>query len=185
MRRRISTMVVIALVLVLGVSSEAAAYNLLGGKWSSVNSGHIQYWIYPSGADYTAYSTAVTSWNNTPTPIWIVSSGKADTENLSLTSVNNNSVGWDGYTYLSPCNTCTYTYSEVYLNDYYANGYSAGKRQSVTEHELGHVFGLAHPSSAGQAVLMNAYTCGTNSRWCTFGINTPQQDEINGINYLY
>jgi hypothetical protein len=32
---------------------------------------------------------------------------------------------------------------------------------------------------------MNPYTCGSGGRWRTYSINTPQQDEINGINAIY
>jgi hypothetical protein len=180
MRRTLRLLLILAVALALPAST--LAFNVLGGKWSSAGGGHVKYWIYSGGADKTAWQNAITSWNNSPTPIWMVSAGKADAENLGLRSVTNNSVVWDGIAYLSPCNACTDTYADARLNKFFTDGYGAAKRQSVTEHEMGHVFGLAH--TAGQ-VLMNPSTCGANSRWCTFSINTPRQDDVDGINAIY
>ena len=51
----------------------------------------------------------------------------------------------------------------------------------MSGHELGHVLSLNEEISPPN-VLMNP---GTNIRYGVYGIYTPQQDDINGVNYLY
>ncbi len=179
-RRAIASLLVTTLVLALAPS--VAAFHTLGGKWSSVY--NLPYWYYTSVAvDRTAYGSAIGDWNGTATPIWMVSAGHVDYEDVGLFSTTNSGVGWDGLTFLSPSNSANpYTYAQVTLNNYYTGAYSAAQRRSVAGHELGHVFGLAHESGS---VLMNPYTCGANSRWCTYSINTPTGDDVNGINAIY
>lgn len=154
-----------------------------------VNTGHKQpdttvtYWMYTGvAADQTAYLNGKSTWN-TATVIAFVSSGHVDTEEVGLTSVNNNGVQWDGLTTTFFNGNGIITYATVRLNDFYTNGYTAGKRQSVAAHELGHTLGLGDVS--GGAELMNGKTCGTSSRWCSFFINAPETDDINGINAIY
>ncbi len=143
----------------------------------------VTYWMYTGvAADQTAYLNGKSTWN-TATLIAFVSSGHVDTEEVGLTSVNNTSVTWDGLTTVF-FNGATITYSTVRLNDFYTNGYTAGKRQSVAAHELGHTLGLG--DVVGGAELMNGKTCGGSStRWCSFFINAPETDDINGINAIY
>lgn len=68
------------------------------------------------------------------------------------------------------------------LNDYYLADDPSEARQSVIAHELGHSVGLAHEYGA---VLMNPWTWGDSSRYGEYGVNTPQQDDVDGVNAIY
>jgi hypothetical protein len=70
-----------------------------------------------------------------------------------------------------------------YWNKYYTDGYSSTARRQVMVHELGHAIGLGHsgsPSCSGQPIMY-----ANSNRYFTCGRYAPQQDDINGINYLY
>lgn len=72
----------------------------------------------------------------------------------------------------------------AYYDTYYTTGYPSTARQAVMGHEMGHALGLGHDSTGpGRSVaLMHE-----NLNWSYFncGIYTPQQDDVNGINFLY
>lgn len=74
----------------------------------------------------------------------------------------------------------TISYEEIILNTYFTATYPSGKIQEVAAHELGHANGLGDLDSG--CVLMNqdAYVV-----WDLCGINTPQPDDINGVNSKY
>jgi hypothetical protein len=102
---------------------------------------------------------------------------------VSLLDANYSGVGWDGiHEYYPSYSANPYSCGTGYLNYYYIQDYEENKPESVGGHEIGHILGLGH---VGGAVLMNAYTCGSNSRYCTYGVYTPQSDDEEGVNYLY
>ena len=70
------------------------------------------------------------------------------------------------------------------LNTAYTNTWSsAGARKSVAVHEFGHVFGLDENGST--KTIMNAFTWGSNSRYGSYGLTTPQSDDKSGVNSIY
>ncbi|MEX2548003.1 MAG: matrixin family metalloprotease [Chloroflexota bacterium] len=133
-------------------------------------------------ASYAAWGTARSDWNATNTPINFTVEPNVGEENIRLRTVNKNDVEWDGIASVTIAGGVI-NWVDARLNEFYTDGYVAAKRLSVTSHELGHTLGLAHEN--GVAVVMNGITCGFNSRWCTFGVSKPQQDDINGINAIY
>ncbi len=68
--------------------------------------------------------------------------------------------------------------ADITLNVYYYDPSPANERQCVVAHEFGHVLGLGHAAWWVQA-LMNTMA------WDWWGIYTPQQDDINGVNAIY
>ncbi len=161
-------------------ANAAYAYTHLGGSWANVNPLYYAKSGSLNANDSYAYDFAKDAWNLSGTKVYFLSG--TDWQVL-MSSVYDSGAGWDGYTWLAPCTSgCTYNTAITYLNDYYTNGYSTNQRISVTAHELGHAIGLGHEWGS---VLMNAYTCGSWSRYCSYGIYTPQADDRNGVNALY
>lgn len=127
---------------------------------------------------YSMSDTAAYSWTSrtnvilsrltSPTHIYIYET------NLAVT--------WDGLT--TPVKTNGYfTYATIQINRYHSNTWNNNSAlQSVINHEVGHALGLLDSSGAK---LMNGVTWGTESRYGTYGIVNPQQDDISGVNSLY
>lgn len=156
--------------LLLVVSKQAFAYALEGGKWSG---SQISIGFYGSQQSYDkqGWINGYTAWNNAKTHIHFSANGGT----LDAHDMYRNDVTWDGLTNYTINIFGYFTGVDTYLNYYYTQHYSASTIQEVAAHELGHSVGLAHVNSC---VLMNPYTgsrCG----------NTPKQDDINGVNYLY
>lgn len=136
--------------------------------------------------DETGFLNGIDAWNWSPAPVVFVSG----TSGIALYDTNAGNSGWDGYeteaasTFYcqNPSGYDQFAHAWAELNYYYTSGYyksgSSGAIQSVAAHELGHAIGLGHSSSQ---TLMAPNT----DRYWTYGINTPQQDDINGANYLY
>ena len=151
--------------------------DLEGCYWSNKTVTLENYAVY--NIDVTAWNNGLNSWDSTAQPYRY--SVTSSSPNVLLNDTDNSSVGWDGLTsyscsggYFSGTNTST-------LNYYYTQSYSQAEANSPAAHELGHDLGLAHENGA---VLMNPYTCGAGSRWCTYGINTPQSDDVTDVNGL-
>lgn len=164
---------------------DALAYNLLGGRWqNSPTSGcclSLRVAFQPGLTSYDpqGWSDGMNAWSYSAANLSYGQVGFYQPADVAAYDENNSADSWDGLTVLYPCNTCTYTAADVYLNAYFTHAYPRGEIQAVSAHELGHVPGLAHNTGC---VLMNPYT---SERWGTCGVNTPQSDDINGVNALY
>lgn len=162
------------------------AYQLLGGRWpNQPHSGcclQLNTYIYGPITNYdrTAWWDGMTAWNVSPANVTY--SGVTSSTLVNLTDTYDNS-DWDGLTSFTPCpgSGCTYSYVNSWLNFRLTSGYTAAQTQSVSAHELGHIAGLDHASGC---VLLQLYTSIRYSASCGY-INTPQTDDINGVNAQY
>ncbi len=142
---------------------------------------------FASSTEQSGFTSAMTAWTNSGAPVSFGSWGSSSGAEILEDNSSYGATGWDGQTAISytssHCNGWTQTlYSQIHINHSYTGGYSAAAVQSVSAHELGHALGLAHSSGA---VLMNPNTYGSNSRWETYSINTPQSDDVNGVKAIY
>jgi hypothetical protein len=136
--------------------------------------------IFDNPADVQGWRDAATAWNQSAALVFY------DQDRFSpnhLSEANDGTVNWDGlsmYNFTTDAaGNQTMTDSTDFLNAFYTQNYTAGQIQSVAAHELGHVAGLGH--STGCTLMVGD----TFTRWTTCGVNTPQQDEVDGINSLY
>lgn len=90
---------------------------------------------------------------------------------------------WDG--------ACTHRIAGSYfssahitLNSGYARTWNdKAALKSVAVHEFGHVLGLG--DLTGSKAIMNGCTWGTSSRYETFKLTAPQEDDKSGVNSIY
>ncbi|MBE0481461.1 MAG: hypothetical protein IBX68_10845 [Dehalococcoidia bacterium] len=184
MKRILIPVVAVILALLILVPSSVSAYTLLGPKWLSVDP-LLYWWNYydfeedPIGLQ--AWWDSVQDWNGTPTPVnyqWTwggsqVRLGKAIQPNAGWDGLS--TIHFEGDTIVRV--TCAYNWS-------YTRFYTPNKIRSVTGHELGHSLGLGE-MGLGSYALMNQFTSGPGSRYDGYGIYTPRQDDINGVNAMY
>lgn len=120
----------------------------------------------------------MSAWNSSAALVYFTSQSSSGQVNMTDEYTTDS---WDGLIQITPCSGsgCSYQYANLYLNYRLTQTYSNGEIQSVAAHELGHATGLDHASGC---VVMQAYT---NIRWGSCGVNTPQTDDINGVNAQY
>lgn len=166
----------VILVIFLLCPSITSAYTLIGYKWASVNP---LYWYMENWVGYNtrvAFTYSLQDWNAAGTKVHFQNSASYK---VYLAEVNMSGVTYDGISYVTVQGTKIISDSS-YLNMYYTDGYGTNKRRSVSGHELGHSVGLGEMTAGAE--LMNQYT---SVRYDTYGVYTPQQDDINGVKAMY
>lgn len=156
----------------------AAAYWLTGYYWSSVEIEDLELWMPSGDAHYSAWGDSYSAWNGLDTPLHYDQVPGLDDAKVVCYSQNYGQTGWDGRCNLA-LSGYEITHATNQLNTYYTSGYGYNKVRSVATHELGHTPGLDHETGA---VVMNGVT---SSRYDTWGVYTPQQDDEDGINAMY
>jgi len=116
-------------------------------------------------------SAAVRAWNVTDANL-LTSSTAA----FTVTYKNNGAAGYDGRSTWA----CDGHTGESWINTYYTNSYSVTKRKCVWVHEIGHVMGLNHSSTA--TAIMNSVS--TSNYAAGIGCQLVA-DDSQGMNALY
>lgn len=168
---------ILSIIMLLSLSVTASAYVLWGYKWNTSN---INYHFdnFNSSRFQMFISTGASQWNSTNATY-----SKSSTANILAAEVDRPDVTWDGLcsAYMSGN---YFTSMSIFLNKAKTNTWNSdGALQSVATHEFGHGLGLFENGTT--KTIMNAYTWGTNSRYGGYGLTTPQQDDINGVNAIY
>jgi predicted Zn-dependent protease len=136
----------------------------------------------PNGNWTTAIRNGVSAWNSSPTEAYFTE-GSTSTQTVNYFVGEWGNVSWCGYTYYVDSGGSYINYggypnqnwskSEIKIDDPVATGCPAFTKKATAAHELGHAMGLKHSNVSG--VLMSSPT----------GAETPQQDDVDGINSLY
>jgi hypothetical protein len=151
----------------------AAAYATNGCKWPTNN---LNINTSSTTGVYTVpLGTAIGQWSaNTDVNLAGASSGTF--------AARNGFYGANGYAGYANT-TCPFgatTSVDFWVNEYYAQSYTAEQKRVLWGHELGHGLGLAHVTPNTRLMHdtpINAYNQG--------GVRGPTTDDINGMNSLY
>ncbi len=154
-----------------------APYTLIGGIKNRT------FFINDSSGQWTAdIRTGVASWNATATQADFAEATSSG-QTIDFDVLNWGTVDWCGYTFYldSRGNYINYggypdeswARSQVKIQQPPVPGCPALSKQATAAHEMGHAMGLKHSNISG--VLMSVPT----------GAQTPQQDDIDGVNSLY
>lgn len=180
LRRRIlcvAAMFATAFAVFAGNAQQASAHSL-GGHFPYTR-GTWLYLPYTAPSPYSFYpnmTQAASNWFNTPTRVYPYL-----TSNYSISRLDYYQgfygTAWWGLTVHHPCSGsgCSYVWADLYLNSQTLNAESSFIRTKVATHEMGHGFGLAHPSWWDTSVMQQGY----------LSYNTPQSHDINDTNNLY
>ncbi|TES83910.1 MAG: matrixin family metalloprotease [Hadesarchaea archaeon] len=176
------TLFVVTLTLALILIPQVFAYHLLGGRWPDQKVSYLKNYVYSPSPVEAEYIYAMQSWNDASTPAYFVRVMYWQGLYVNSVAVYEPEVAWLGMTSIVPSPyEYPYEYADVKLNLYYVSDFSSEKTQALAAHEYGHVLGLAHELSSPR-VLMYPYL---NVFYGIYGVYTPQQDDINGVNDLY
>lgn len=185
LHKRSRVILVAALTAALILASHATgvrAYTTSGDRFQSAT---INYQLGTlTSYDRTAFLNGISDWDGTGTPIWFVQS--SSNPRMYLYDENDGNNGYIGYEDDSISGFwCQNGYNQtliayVKLNTYYTSGMQGDIHsiESTAGHELGHGLGLNH-------VTFPALMYPSEDRYYSWGIYKPQQDDENGVNYIY
>lgn len=173
-----------------GSSSSAGNCPKMIGGVGTGSAGTRTYWCSAGASNYLSHITSGFSvWMSSCSKVsWTKTTSKYDSkiELYSHTGI----VGLRGVTYfyntsgskMTPSAGANYKWAEINLEEAYFNGTASTVNKNATvAHELGHAFGLNHPSN-GSAYPNDLMT---SSTYRNSGVSTPSAKDKSSINHLY
>lgn len=184
----------VAATIVATVTPNAMAFNTWSNRHLIYGVSGQQYWIGPSAAQHhgTAIPNAVQRWNNAVGIVSYTRTNVKANSRLDFTRIDTNdnacAVTWHfvDTTRVNDANgtpTRNWAWAKVQIRPQLADAGACGPadhRGGVLAHEMGHAMGLAHRTDQSQVLMNNKIAW---SGW--YDVNTPRQDDINGVNFLY
>lgn len=152
-----------------------------------------QFWIGPDAqVNQNAIIRGVQSWNAASGEVSYSETGTQANSRLDFThpaAANGTCANTQFFvdtTLLNPgggAPTRNYWWAKVQVRDALNNTNACGPvdhRRGIMAHEMGHALGLAHVDGGGARIMQAeiAYP-----QW--YDVNTPQPDDVNGVNALY
>lgn len=169
---------------VMGLISTTASAGLFGGKWNAQPS----YYIDPASGYYSLVNDSARSWNSVLSSIGssmkIMSNSSIMSATVAVNPEYYGATGWNATGTPGPnMYSGYYTYATVRINRSYMDYFTPNKIKAIITHELGHVMGLAHNTYTSPRTLM--YEAGSSVYYDSWGISTPQSNDIADLNVLY
>lgn len=168
---KIKKMVALICIFSLMISLNVHAYNYTGYRWEKTS---IQYYYTNS-----IFATGAAAWSGLDAKL----SYGSTYYDINCYTVSSPNAAWDGISYIG--------HDMLHINSVTININTAASKtwnnsnavKSVVAHEFGHALGLDENGST--RTIMNDHTWGTNSRYETYKLTTPQSDDKTGINAIY
>lgn len=165
------------------------AFNLTNCQWPKQPTGKTDVFWFDYSGDGSTYGdnwqAAANQWNASQNHVYLYGDPTGEiTYEVIANDGNFGNAGYDGITYYNGCASGHTIESEsVFLNRYYTDGYSSDGKLQVATHELGHALGLAHnnPTPCNGIPIMYY----SSDRFFKCGIKSPQQDDVNGLLFMY
>jgi len=154
------------------------AYVLTGDRWPEYKISPLYYWDF---SGYSEFHVSAADWRAAPVRPDPLQHPKDPEYAYFYIHQVNVEEGWSGVTVIKSENGVILT-ADVYLNSYWFDGWGSGARRSTCAHEIGHVLGLNEEPDVTLRALMYPYH---NIRWDIWRINTPQNDDVEGVNAIY
>lgn len=158
--------------------STTSPYKLVGGV-----SGRDYYIGDPDGNWISHIRNGIAAWNNASSLVDYNTEQTTSATDLDFFVGNHGNVDWCGYTFYIDSSGLYINYggypnqnwyrNEVKIQDPPISGCPAFSKKGTGAHEMGHAMGLKHSSVSGALMFSPTPT------------DTPQTDDINGIDALY
>ena len=154
------------------------AYVWTGDKWPDNKIDPLYYWDF---SGYSEFHTSASDWRAAPVkPNPLQHPGDPEYAYFYVHKVFEETDWWGATVTITDDGIILA--ADVYLNEYHFQNAGSGSRRSTCAHEIGHVLGLDEEPNAVLRALMYPYH---NVRWDSWRINTPQTDDVNGVNSIY